>query len=81
VQRDRPLDRILVAYHAFANMLLFYRTVLRSGLADDPYCVEMETRLSRELEHLERPLRGNPALTPTGVDLSEPLMEQLRAST
>jgi len=37
VRRDRPLDRILLAYHAFANVLLMYRDVLRGGLDVERY--------------------------------------------
>jgi len=79
VQRSRPLSKILVAYHAFANILLFYRALLRNGLAEDAYCQAMEARLSTEVEELEQPLRNSSDLTTVGVDLYEPLMEQLSA--
>ncbi|WP_437730005.1 aKG-HExxH-type peptide beta-hydroxylase [Sorangium sp. So ce1335] len=78
VQRHRPLSKILIGYHAFANMLLFYRTLLRSGLAEDPHCRALEARLTAEVEALERPLRDSPALTDIGRDLCQPLMERLR---
>lgn len=77
VQRNRPLSKILTGYHAFANILLFYRTLLRNGLHENPYCVSVEARLADEVEKLEQPLRDNPALTEIGLDLCKPLMEQL----
>lgn len=80
VQRNRPLDKILIGYHAFANILLFYRALLRGGLAGDPYCTAMEARFSSEVETLERPLRDSQVLSATGLDLFQPLMEQLRAT-
>lgn len=80
VQRTRRLSRILIGYHAFANVLLFYRALLRDGLAEDPHCRATEARLCDDVEALELPLRGNPALTEIGRDLVQPLMEQLRES-
>lgn len=77
VQRSRPLGKVLVGYHAFANILLFYRKLLRNGFAEDPYCKSMEARLSAEVEILEGPLRDNPALTAFGRDICEPLIERL----
>ena len=78
VQRQRPLNKILVGYHAFANILLFYRTLLSRGFSGNGYCRSIEERLTAEVAELERPLRDNPALTSAGVDLFAPLMELLR---
>jgi HEXXH motif-containing protein len=80
VRRPRPLSRILVAYHAFANVLLFYRACLKQGVQDRGYCSQNEERLRDEVAQLEAPLAGNPALTPLGRALVEPLMERLRGS-
>jgi hypothetical protein len=80
VQRMRPLGKLLVGYHAFANVLLFYRTLLENGLAGNAYCVSLEARLTSEVEELEAPLRDNPVLTDIGRDLSSPLMERLHGS-
>lgn len=77
VQKSRPLSKILVAYHAFANILLFYRTLMRTGLAGDLYCHAMESRLSVEVKELEQSLRDSSDLTTSGLDLYLPLMEQL----
>ncbi len=80
VQRERPLHKILIGYHAFANMLIFYRTLLRNGFSGHAYCTEMEARLSGEAETLAGPLRDSPLLTALGRDLFEPLQDQLEAT-
>lgn len=78
VDRDRPLDRILMAYHAFANVLLFYEAALSSDLKEDLDCVRTVVRLREDVELMEGPLRDNIALTPLGYALVQPLMERLR---
>jgi HEXXH motif-containing protein len=75
VRRNRPLDRIGIAYHAFANILLFYRLCLGSGIVDGGYCSRMIARVTAEVEQLQRPLRNNLALTPIGRALCRPLIE------
>ena len=78
VGRPRPLDRILVAYHAFANVSLLYSMCLASGLSDKAYCRQKQAELIPQLEQLERPLISNPSLTAAGRGLFEPLSERLR---
>lgn len=77
VRRPRPLERILVAYHAFANMELLYRRCLDGGIDDDGYCASNQATLLPQLEQLESPLLDNPALTPVGRALFEPLFRRL----
>ena len=77
VRRERPLDRIGVAYHAFANVLIFYRACLAGGIDDDGWCERHLERWAPDLRVLEEPLRGNPALTAVGAALCEPLIERL----
>lgn len=79
VRKNRPLERILLAYHAFANVLLMYRLCLDKNIEDDGYCASNSIRLKRDLEQLEEPLRDNPNLTPLGKALCEPLISQLSA--
>jgi HEXXH motif-containing protein len=80
VQRSRPLSKILIGYHAFANVLLFYQALLRNGFANDPHCRATEERLCHDVELLALPLRDNPALTQIGRDMTRPLMEHVRES-
>lgn len=77
VRRPRPLDRILIAYHAFANISLLYRLCLDGGVEDDGYCRAGESQILPQLEQLESPLRHNPALTSIGRALCEPLFSRL----
>jgi HEXXH motif-containing protein len=77
----RPIGFILMAYHAFANVLLFYRTALAHGLPDDEpgmlapaaYAASLEA----QMETLESALRTTRALTPLGRALWEPLSAEL----
>lgn len=74
---DRPLEAILLAYHAFANVLLFYRSCLARGLDDGGYCQSNIERHGPELEQLARPLRESDGLSDLGRALWGPLAEQL----
>jgi HEXXH motif-containing protein len=80
VKRDRPLSKIIIGYHAFANIVLFYRSLLENGWGGDEYCRATEARLTGELHTFEDAIRDNPALTDLGRDLCEPLFEQVRAT-
>jgi HEXXH motif-containing protein len=73
----RPLDRILIAYHAFANVALFYGACIERGLEDAGYCATNLARHRAELAILERPLARTRGLSPLGRHLFEPLAERL----
>jgi HEXXH motif-containing protein len=77
-QTGRSLLRIALAYHAFANILLFFRLCRRNGAPDDGYLAKNESMVAAQVKQLEAPLHKNPALTPIGLALCEPLMERLR---
>lgn len=72
---DRPLHKILLAYHAFANVMLFYRGVAERGLADSSFA-KFQNILNDELRQLEQPLLENDAILPIGRALVEPLIER-----
>jgi HEXXH motif-containing protein len=74
-QCDRPLHKILLAYHAFANVMLFYRDAAACGLADS-YFENLQNVLNEELSQLEQPLIKNEAILPIGKALIEPLIER-----
>jgi len=74
-QCDRPLHKILLAYHAFANVMLFYRGVAECGLADSRFA-KFQNVLNDELRQLEQPLLKNNAILPIGRVLVEPLIER-----
>lgn len=82
--KDRPLAFIVIAYHAFANVLLFYRAARARGMLPDPIAgsdafANREETLDRQLRQIEPVLAGTSALTPIGRALWEPLYEQVRA--
>jgi hypothetical protein len=73
----RSIYNILLAYHAFANVLLFYRLCRANGLDDDGYALHNEEDLIPQLEQLETPLRTTDALTPLGRALWKPLAARI----
>jgi HEXXH motif-containing protein len=73
----RPIQYILLAYHAFSNVLLFYRECQSRGLADDGYCRDNERDLMPQLAELEQALQSTRALTPLGRALWEPLAARI----
>ena len=69
----RPIDKILLAYHAFANVILFYRQCREQGVETG---IEEGTILP-ELAQLEAPLRTSPGLTELGHAFWQPLAERI----
>lgn len=74
-QTGRPISYILLAYHAFSNVLLFYR---KCHDADTGYCQENEAAVRSQLLQLEPALRDTPSLTPIGRALWEPLSSRIQ---
>lgn len=72
----RPLNKILTAYHAFANVERFYASALASGFQPDEAAASTIERIGEELDVLERPLRESGALTVAGRGLVDPLIEE-----
>jgi HEXXH motif-containing protein len=75
---ERPLRRILIAYHAFSNVWLFYQACRASNVGSD-YLATNEPKIRRMITELDAPLRDNPALTALGRALHEPLAERIEA--
>ena len=74
---DRPIDKILLAYHAFGNVLLFSRHCRSRGVGDLEMCESQERSYEACLTTLQRPLETTRALTPLGRALFEPLAARL----
>ena len=74
---DRPLSAIVVASHAFANVLLLYRLCQQSGAPDDGYYAAEEVKLIPQLRELEQVLTRSDTLTDIGRALCDPLMERI----
>ncbi|TDR82680.1 aKG-HExxH-type peptide beta-hydroxylase [Paludibacterium purpuratum] len=81
VARERPLARVLIAYHAFANILLMYRDFRQNGLAMTGTTGWWHTaeRMEADVGVLAAPLCDNPALTAYGRALFEPLHQRVHA--
>jgi HEXXH motif-containing protein len=74
-QCERPLHKILFAYHAFANVMLFYRGVAERDLTDSS-SAKFQNVLKDELRQLEQPLLENKSILPIGRALVGPLIER-----
>ncbi len=77
VKRHRPIGKILTAYHAFGNVLRFYRLLLEKGYANREECNRQEARMAGWLTVLSEPLSRTPALTSAGRGLYSPLHQDL----
>jgi HEXXH motif-containing protein len=64
--RNRPLDRILFAYHAFLNVHRFCLVALEASTSDLSYFEPREKEVREGLRTMEAAIDGNPALTPLG---------------
>jgi HEXXH motif-containing protein len=78
--RERTIDLILLAFHAFANVALFYRSCMTRGLSDKGYCRKNLTRHIPELRMLLGHLKSSNAVTATGNLLWEPLAHRVFAN-
>lgn len=77
VETVRHIDRILLAYHAFANVYLYYRKA-QSHVADPESIERRRKTLLRDLTMVDAYLRDNAMdLTNIGRSLAEPLMREL----
>jgi hypothetical protein len=78
VQKDRSIEHILLAFHAFANIVLFYRSCLAAGIGSERNLVEREVQFNLNcLEPLKRNLEQSCGLSAAGRSLFEPLREEL----
>ncbi|MBV8048718.1 MAG: hypothetical protein JO171_16335 [Paludibacterium sp.] len=78
VARERPLSRVLIAYHAFANILLMYRAFRQNGLPEaGTEWARTAERMESDVGVLEAPLIGNPALTGYGRALFTSLSQRV----
>jgi hypothetical protein len=80
IRKHRPLSRILMAYHALANVQILYEAV-RANQSNARETVEYvrinEPDLQDAIKTLDQPLRNNRALTKFGRGLYEPLAARM----
>jgi HEXXH motif-containing protein len=78
VQQNRSIDKILIAFHAFANIVLFYRDCLAAGMMDNRETAQEE--IADNLQHLGpmgEHLQHSRGLSPAGRTLFELLRGRL----
>lgn len=76
VQTLRRVDKILFAFHAFANIYLLGQRYLKAGIELDYWEYNLETLLP-DLKKLSEPLEDNKSLTEFGRAIFEPLYERV----
>lgn len=74
---ERPLSRLLAAYHAFGNVALVCRALIEAGVDDRGIAADRLAALVPALRATQAHLWENPALTPAGRAPLDPLMERL----
>jgi HEXXH motif-containing protein len=74
---ERPLHRLLAAYHAFGNVALLHRASVEAGVDEGGHAAARLAALLPALRTTEGHLWDNPALTPAGRALLDPLIERL----
>lgn len=69
----RPSDRILLAYHAFTNVEMFYKECVKLGI-DGNRCGPVLAQLRRELGEVQRTLSTEVELTQVGQCMFDSLL-------
>jgi len=73
----RPLTRIMLAYHAFANVYIFYRGCLNTTTQNHEVCLRRMKATLEDLRSVEGYIKENKHCTSIGVALMEPLIREL----
>jgi HEXXH motif-containing protein len=71
----RPLSKLFLGFHAFANVMVLHDRLRRAG-ADDGYVAEAWPSLERETDQLRETLAANATFTPFGNAMFELLAER-----
>jgi HEXXH motif-containing protein len=74
VRRDRPPERILLGYHAFANVERFYRMCVEAGIETEA-CEHAIRTVAADLAQVEQTVLPAVPLTALGQAMMQPLME------
>jgi hypothetical protein len=74
---ERPIEAIALAYHAFGNVLLFYKSCKVVSPVDKAYLTAMEGEVEKQFSELEVALRSSTGLSAIGRAIWEPLPAHL----
>lgn len=75
VNAQRQVGKILLAFHAFVNVIILTRRFKEEDFTEGNYVDQNEKLVGEMLDQLIKPLKGNTALTPIGRALANPLIE------
>jgi len=75
VDAQRQVGKILLAFHAFVNVIILTRRFKEGHFEEGNYVDQNEHLVGEMLDQLIKPLKGNAALTPIGRALAYPLIE------
>ena len=70
---NRPADRLLLAYHAFTNVEIFYLECVKAGI-DGGRCGPVLAQLKKELGYVQRVLSSEIDMTPVGQCIYDSLL-------
>jgi HEXXH motif-containing protein len=75
--RFRPLERIVLGFHAFANVYLYYSTMLKSGAGRQDFCAEQMAKCHVDLAQVITLIKETDKLTDIGCAIAYPLLGAL----
>jgi HEXXH motif-containing protein len=73
----RPVRSVYLAFHAMANMVLFFRACLNNGYQDDGYCAWYARHYAEAARGMVADLVRSPGVTANGRHLAEQLALRL----
>lgn len=77
--RERPLSSVILAYHAFANVILYYDACRKAGLDDQDHYIDRHyDNTVSDVESLSNVINGVSSLSALGHGIVAPLEAQLR---
>ncbi len=77
VGRARPIDKLLLSFHALGNMMLLFRNCIASGIDDSGYCRTRLASITSQINQVGEALQKTTSLTQLGKALWEPLSKLL----
>ena len=79
VRKDRPIDRVLIAFHAFANVVLFHRACIEANAPFADVCQSIVDENVPHLAEFKTFLEGTNGLTKAGRAMWEPAMARMES--
>jgi HEXXH motif-containing protein len=79
VRKERPIDRVLIAFHAFANVVLFHRACIAANAPFADACASIVAENEPHLAEFKTFLGGSNGLTKAGRAIWEPVMARMES--